>query len=63
MEQTVKNLEIIIVNDGTTDKSIDVCKKLQEENNRIIIVNQENMGVSKARNTGLKNATVIILDS
>ena len=43
MEQTVKNLEIIIVNDGTTDKSIDVCKKLQEENNRFIIVNQENI--------------------
>ena len=57
MEQTFKNLEIIIVNDGTTDKSIDICKKLQEEDNRIIIINQENMGVSKARNTGLKNAT------
>ena len=44
MEQTYKNLEIIIVNDGSTDKSLDICKKLQKEDNRIIIINQDNMG-------------------
>ena len=57
MDQTYKNLEIIIVNDGTTDKSIDICKKLQREDNRIVIINQKNMGVGAARNHGIDVST------
>jgi len=57
MNQTYKNLEILIVNDGSYDSSIDICKKLQSEDSRIIIINQDNMGVSKARNAGLQSAT------
>ena len=57
MEQTYKNLEIIIVNDGSTDNSMDICKNLQVEDNRNIIINQENKGVAGARNTGIENST------
>ena len=57
MNQTYKNLEIIIVNDGSTDNSLNICKKLQQEDNRIKIISQKNTGVSNARNIGLDNAT------
>ena len=57
MEQTYKNLEIVVVNDGSTDNSLNVLESLKKEDNRIVIINQENMGVSKARNKGLDYAT------
>ncbi len=55
--QTYKNLEIILVNDGSTDDSIEICKKYAEKDNRIIIVNQENKGVGEARNHGIDIST------
>lgn len=57
MEQTYKNLEIVVVNDGSTDRSLNVLESLRKEDDRIIIINQGNMGVSKARNKGLDYAT------
>lgn len=51
--QTFKDIEIIIVNDGSTDKSLSICKKLAENDNKILIINQKNSGVSIARNKGL----------
>ena len=53
VHQTYKNLEIIIVDDGSTDNSVDVCKKWQKQDKRIKIVSQENAGPSVASNTGL----------
>lgn len=55
--QTYNNIEIIIVNDGSTDNSLKKCKELQEIDSRIVIINQENKGVSEARNAGLDVAT------
>lgn len=57
INQTYKNLEIIIVNDGSTDDSLQICERLKGEDTRIKIINQENKGVSGARNAGLESAT------
>lgn len=64
--QTYKNLEIIVVNDGTKDNSIGVIKKYIDQDNRIKVINQENAGLSEARNTGIKNACgkyIVFVDS
>lgn len=54
INQTYKDLEIIIVNDGSTDQTLSICKEYNDE--RIKIINQENMGLSLARNVGIDNA-------
>lgn len=54
--QTYKNLEIIIVDDGSKDKTFDICYRLAKEDKRIILVTQENAGVTMARNKGLSLA-------
>lgn len=60
------NYEIIIINDGTQDKSIEKCREYRKHYNNIKIVEQNNQGLSAARNTGLDNATgeyVTFIDS
>ena len=54
-KQNVDNklYEIILVNDGSTDDSLELCKKLKSQNPAIKIISQENKGLSGARNTGL----------
>ena len=52
--QSLKNIEIIIVNDGSTDKTLDILEKLRKSDNRIEVINQTNKGVSVARNNALK---------
>lgn len=55
--QTYKNLEIIVVNDGSTDASLQVCEECRQLDRRLIILNQENQGVSAARKFGVEYAT------
>lgn len=57
MGQTYKNIEIILVNDGSTDNCRHICNDYKKRDNRIIVFHQKNAGVSNARNTGLKVAS------
>ncbi len=56
LRQTLKDIEIIAVNDGSTDCSEDIIKKYQQQDSRIIVFSQENKGQSAARNLGLQYA-------
>ncbi len=53
INQTYKNLEIILVNDGSKDNCLNICKKYASQDKRIKIINQSNSGVSSARNAAL----------
>lgn len=64
--QTYKNLEIILVNDGSTDTSGDICDKYAKKDSRIIVIHKENGGLSDARNRGIDTAVgeyIIFIDS
>jgi len=54
--QTLDDIEIICVNDGSTDSSLDILKKIAEEDERLVIVNQKNAGAGAARNVGVATA-------
>lgn len=56
ISQTYKNIEIILVNDGSTDDSLSVCRRFSSQDSRIKIIDQKNQGVSVARNNGIENA-------
>lgn len=57
INQTYSNLEIILINDGSTDKSPEIIEKYAKEDYRIKVINQENQGVSFSRNVGIELAT------
>ena len=55
--QTLSDIEIICVNDGSTDSSVQILDAYQKKDTRIKVINQINSGVSEARNVGLRQAT------
>ena len=57
LKQTYQNLEIIVVNDGSTDNSGGICQEYAQKDSRIIYIEKENGGLSDARNAGLDRMT------
>lgn len=57
INQTYKNIEIIIINDGSLDSTKIKCEELSRKDTRIKLINQKNAGPSVARNTGIENAS------
>lgn len=66
LTQTYKDIEIILVDDGSTDKSGDICDELAKTDGRIRVIHQKNKGLGGARNTGIDNCNteyLLFLDS
>lgn len=66
INQTERDLEIILVDDGSTDESPSICDALAEQDERIKVIHQANKGLGGARNTGIEAATadwIFFLDS
>ncbi|MGV8090338.1 MAG: glycosyltransferase [Mangrovibacterium sp.] len=57
INQTLKEIEVIIINDGSTDNSLQIIEKFAELDNRIQVYSQKNQGQTVARNFGLSKAT------
>lgn len=56
MNQSLKNVEFILVNDGSTDNSNTIIKKYMQQDSRFSLIEQKNLGVGTARNNGIKKA-------
>jgi len=56
VEQTFRDIEIILINDGSTDHSLEIIRNYTKKDNRIILYSQANKGVSTARNIGIRQA-------
>lgn len=65
-EQTYRDIEIILVDDGSTDSSSELCDEYAKADNRIRVIHKENGGLSDARNKGMELATgkyILFVDS
>lgn len=65
-QQTYKNIEIILVDDGSTDRSGEICDQYAQKDERIRVLHIENGGLSNARNTGVKESStdwIVFIDS
>ena len=57
LSNTYDNLEVICINDGSTDNSINILDNYKASDERVVAINQKNSGVSAARNAGINVAT------
>lgn len=56
LNQSYKNLELILINDGSVDRSIDIIRKYESQDNRVRVIDNENNGVSETRNIGVRKS-------
>ena len=66
LSQTVNDYELILVDDGSTDRSGEICREYAEKTDRIKVIQKQNSGAAAARNVGIKNAKgeyLLFLDS
>ena len=56
VNQTYADIEIILVNDGSTDESLAICKKYEQDDERIVVINKRNEGLVRARKDGIRMA-------
>ena len=57
INQTYSNIEVLLIDDGSTDSSGKLCDEISITDNRIIVIHKQNGGLSSARNTGIKNSS------
>lgn len=66
INQSFHDIEILAINDGSTDRSLEILKKYESTDNRIKIINNSNVGVSETRNIGImesKGEFIVFVDS
>lgn len=66
LKQSFKQLQLVLVDDGSTDKSLSLCKDYAKKDNRIFVIHQKNSGPASARNAGLnvaKGSYIMFVDS
>lgn len=66
LNQTYKNLEIILIDDGSTDNSLEICEIYKKKDERIILIHKKNSGLGLTRNVGMENSTgkyIMFVDS
>lgn len=66
INQTLEDIEIIAINDGSTDSSLEILQEYEKRDKRVLIINKENTGVSDSRNTGIDKSTgdyILFVDS
>lgn len=66
LEQSYKNIEIILVNDGSKDNSLNILKKFDSISEKIVVIDKKNSGVSETRNKGIETASgdfILFLDA
>lgn len=66
LAQTSSEWEMILVDDGSTDESLQICKRFEEQDPRIVVIHKENGGVGSARNVGIdtaRGAYILFLDA
>lgn len=56
-QQTYQNLQVILIDDGSTDRSLEICKRFEKEDKRFKVLHHQNKGVSYTRNRGIECAT------